>query len=187
MVKENSMSLLFRVFKYIEDGKLIGFVYGIVFVFLSAMFFFSEIRFQKESTVTYTPVSTKHHVVKKVSSLPQEKNDGEESTATEEGNADEIARIRQRYISYVVSEIEKNKVYPPKEQGLGHEGAVKFILEISSDGTVSRFSFVNKCIYSALNTASINAVKKANPFTGFPPQLKEKKLRVPVLMDYYIE
>jgi TonB family protein len=180
------MTCFEKAYGLIVEGRLLKYIYLVVFIGLFSAVLISGIDFSKNETIAAKSTEIKRYIVKKVSSLPKEEND-EMSDEEKKASEDALADIRRKYISYVIAQIEKNKVYPKKEQSLGHQGVVKFILELKSDGSVSRFSYVQKSIYSSLNNSSIQAVKKANPFPRFPTQLKAKKMRIPVLMDYHIQ
>ena len=173
----------------LEEGRLFKYILVLVIIAstgLSALPYFS---FNDEKITPDSDISRMIYQVRKVSSIPDKKdekistedeNRGEEGSVTEED-------LKRRYFSYVVSKIEKNRVYPPEEIRRGNEGLVVLKIPINRDGTTGRLSVQRSSRYARLTEAAIKAVEKSAPFPPYPSGISEDTLILQLNMDFRID
>ncbi len=180
------MGFLERFYGLVEQGRFFRILQLILLTALFAAYLISGFTFGGAEVYENKHSEVKRYIVKKVSRLPEKAE--QKDTETEKREADTISPedIKKRYISYVISKIEQNKIYPLAEQRLNHEGNVTFILEIKRSGEVASFTYLNRCRYSNLNSAAVEAVRKSAPFARIPPQLEEDVIRIKVNMSYFL-
>jgi TonB family protein len=176
-----------KIFVKIENGELFKTLQFFLFTLIVLIWTISGIEFTGNEIIEAKNDNVKRYIVKKVSSLPENKSQDETAELKKEDDTLSLEEIKERYISYVVSKIERNKIYPLKEQKLNHEGIVRFIIEITKKGDVTKFLFVQRCRYPALNNAAVEAVKKSLPFVKFPPQLERDTMKIKIKMEYFLK
>jgi len=171
----------------LEEGQL--FKYILLFVLiastgLSALPYFS---FNDEKVTSYSDMNRMIYQVRKVSSVPEKKEDANEAEASEGDGAVTEEDLKRKYFSYVVSKIEKNRVYPPEEIRRGNEGLVVLKIPINRDGTMGRLSVQRSPRYFRLTEAAIRAVEKSSPFPPYPSAISEDTLILQLDMDFRID
>jgi protein TonB len=83
--------------------------------------------------------------------------------------ADYAGRIRSR--------IDKNKEYPYQARRQEQEGVVRVRFTLAKNGFLSGDPVLaESCRHARLNAAAIEAVRKAQPYPPFPPQLRDETM-----------
>lgn len=181
------MELLEKLYIKIETGRLVNYLSFLVLLIISVGMIISGIDFSEPVIYENTQNEIKRYIIQKVSRLPKIIQEADAEEKIEKEDVLTINDLRKRYIAYVISRIEQNKIYPIKEQRLNHEGVVKFVIELDRKGDVLKFLFVQKSAYEALNNSTLLSVSKSQPFVPFPVQLPEDKMRIHINMNYCLE
>jgi protein TonB len=88
---------------------------------------------------------------------------------SENALADYAGRIRAR--------IDKNKEYPYQARRQEQEGIVRVRFTLVKSGFLAGEPVLaGSCRYSRLNAAALEAVRRAQPYPAFPPQIREEAM-----------
>ncbi len=170
------MNVLSKIYRFVEEGKLLLPIQGLVLLVVALAFVFSDIEIsEKESTTVYRKEEQRYHV-RKVSHIPKELEDEEAEKIAVDDEHISVHDIRNRYFSYVVSRIERCKDYPISEQKKGHESSVLLEIFIARNGAVQKVRILRQARYEALTRAAISTVRRALPFQAFPGQLPDEMM-----------
>jgi TonB family protein len=104
-------------------------------------------------------------------------------------NQEKSSRSEKSVESYqvrVLTAIEKNKYYPPREKRRRSEGRVTVGFVILNDGSMSKLIILRSSNYDALDDAALNAVRKSAPFKEFPKSILESELVFNVHIDFIL-
>jgi|GEM_PF-4147165 len=180
------MDRIQKLHHMVEEGKMLQVFQIILFVSLLLVWLISGISFSGTHISSTQHDHVKRYRIEKVSSLPKkaEKDDSREIKSDDNSHIDDA---KKRYIKYVISKIEKNKIYPIREQKLSHEDVTRFFLHINRDGKIMKMRFFRKSRYQGLNSASIKSVKRALPLVSYPEIIPEDVLEVPIEMDFHLQ
>ncbi|MFW6366505.1 MAG: TonB family protein [Spirochaetota bacterium] len=184
----SDQALLDRVGGCVRNGHIVYPVLVLVLALFGYILFCTDTVLHDTRYSQSTESTARQYTIRMVSALPEESEAVRESKAEASGSGGRInPNLRAEYISYVVSRIEQNKVYPPEEERAGHEGVVEFALLITRDGTVRKLSFLRKSRYGALNEAAVRAVQHSLPLARFPALMEEESIKVHVTMNFFLE
>jgi len=177
-----------KIIDFIEEGRSLWVVQFSVIVIIAAIVIGSGfLEPRTETTRIYTREQVKTYHVKKVSHIPEKIADREAEKISADDNQLTEAEIRERYISYVISKIESNKIYPAAEQRKGHEGQVIFKVFIDRNGGIDRVQVTRQARFINLTRAAVAAIKKSLPFEPFSPSLKDEFLVIDLEIDFSIK
>ena len=84
------------------------------------------------------------------------------------------------YFGMIRLKIESCKKYPESAKSRHMEGRVKVQFVIATDGNISSLKVVKHAGHASLNTAALNAVKKAAPFPRPPPGMFKGPLHMEI-------
>jgi len=175
-MRNAAMNVLSKIYRFVEEGKLLLPIQGLVLLVVALAFVFSDIEIsEKESTTVYQKEEQRYHV-RKVSHIPKELEDEEAEKIAVDDEHISVHDIRNRYFSYVVSRIERCKDYPISEQKKGHESSVLLEIFIARNGAVQKVRILRQARYEALTRAAISTVRRALPFQAFPGQLPDEMM-----------
>lgn len=175
-MRNAAMNVLSKIYRFVEEGKLLLPIQGLVLLVVALAFVFSDIEIsEKESTTVYRKEEQRYHV-RKVSHIPKELEDEEAEKIAVDDEHISVHDIRNRYFSYVVSRIERCKDYPISEQKKGHESSVLLEIFIARNGAVQKVRILRQARYEALTRAAISTVRRALPFQAFPGQLPDEMM-----------
>jgi len=170
----------------LEEGRLLPHIVVLtLLVSVSAVLIAGRFRGDVERTVIYRTGETQRYHVRKVSEIPKEleKDEAEKEAAEDTLSPDDI---RRRYVQYVVSRIERVKVYPLEAQKRGHEGVVVVRLLMTKDGDVKKVGILQPARYQALTDAAIVSIRRALPFQPFPSNLPDETLTLRVEIRFLL-
>ncbi|MDR1315365.1 MAG: TonB family protein [Spirochaetales bacterium] len=81
------------------------------------------------------------------------------------------------YARNIRSRIDKNKEYPYQSRRQEQEGLVRVRFTLTRDGLLAGDPVLaGSCRHSRLNTAALEAVRRAQPYPAFPPQIQEETM-----------
>ncbi len=164
--------------KDLESGSMLNRVGGVILLMTIAIAVITGIEFSSpERTVIDLNRGREQYHVRRVSEIPREleKDEAEKQVAEDKLSADDV---RQRYVSYLVSRIERNKLYPDDSQKKGHEGVVAVRLLVTRSGSVKKVTILRPARYPALTDAAIASITRSLPFEPFPPALAEEEMAI---------
>lgn len=81
-------------------------------------------------------------------------------------------KLKESYISKVLSKIEKNKRYPKIELFMEREGSVKVFLELDSKGNIKKLDIIEGTNENFINEA-IRCIKVSAPFDPLPEEYSQ--------------
>lgn len=90
-------------------------------------------------------------------------------------------------ISYLLSEIERRKVYPVTEQEMSHEADVSMRIVVNTDGTLKKIIITNSGPYKGITNAAIQAVKSAAPFKKLQDFGLDREIEMKFTMKFSLE
>ncbi|MGL4524167.1 MAG: energy transducer TonB [Spirochaetia bacterium] len=93
--------------------------------------------------------------------------------------------FRKTYIGQVIAQLSANKYYPESERRREREGRVLVAFTIYPDGSVANIHIKDESLYTLLNQAAIDTVKKSAPFPPF--ESKKNQLDMQVVIDYRLD
>jgi|GEM_PF-3810035 len=112
---------------------------------------------------------------------------GEKLAGTPDGLLDpsiEASRI-DIFKSIVSEKIIKNMIYPQRCRKYGIEGKVRLSFEIGRNGMIKNIEIIKSSGDSELDSSSIEAVKKSQPFLPFPEEIN-KNIIFAIPLNYNI-
>jgi len=175
-----------RYMGLLEEGRLLPYImFAVALITVSALLFARNFTAGVERTVIYQTGEAQRYHVRKVSTIPKEmeKDEAEKEAAEDTLSVDDI---RQRYVRYVVSRIERYKVYPLEAQKRGHEGVVVVRLLMTKDGDVKKVGILQPARYQALTDAAIASIRRALPFQSFPSNMPDETLTLRVEIRFLL-
>lgn len=96
-----------------------------------------------------------------------------------------VIKAKERYVSNLARIIERQKKYPRRAKSQRMMGKVILFLKIDSRGRVIKSSLVKKTSHDILNTASLEALKRAqSSFPPFPEELNQTTINVRIPLNY---
>lgn len=183
-------ALLDRLFTLLEEGKLYWYIQLFVIVCIVVSVVLSGIDFtatQADIKIKESKQAKRYHI-RKVSRIPEEKQKEEaKKLAVEDDTKLSRADLKNRYYNYVVTKIERNKVYPLAEQKKGHEGSVVMRIFINRTGKIEKVQLLRRARYIKLTKAAINAIKRAHPFKPYSKRIAEDYLILRLSINFFLK
>ncbi len=176
-----------RMLAFIEQGKLLAYLQAGILALGLVVALLDGVDLGKGDAVSETE-HKRTYVVKRVSMIPEKALEKNEEKAAREGENDELTAedIRKSYVRYVVSKIEKNKVYPPEEQKAGHEGSVSLRLYVERTGRVRKAVVSRQARYPRLTRSAVESVKRSIPFPAFPRGLPDDEMVINLRIEFFL-
>lgn len=163
----------------LENGSMLSRVGWVIFLAVAVVSVMVGLDFSTmERTVIDLNTGREQYHVRKVSEIPRELENAEAEKQAAEDDELGLEDIRQRYVSYIVSRIERNKLYPDESQRKGHEGVVAVRLLVARNGNVRRVTILQPSRYPALTDAAIASIARSVPFEPFPKGLEEEEMTI---------
>ena len=113
------------------------------------------------------------------------------ATATEEQAAapapsleSQLLLARQLYLSQLLKKIRANTRYPQRANDLGQSDSLRLEVVIDRQGKLLSTSFVQGSVYTLLNEAALDAIKKSAPLPQMPPLLTESTFEFSVPINF---
>jgi protein TonB len=92
-------------------------------------------------------------------------------------SAQAVENALASYARAIRSRIDNNKEYPYQARRQEQEGLVRVRFTLAGNGLLAGDPVLaGSCRYPKLNAAALEAVRKAQPYPAFPPQIQEKTL-----------
>ena len=88
------------------------------------------------------------------------------------------------YISLLMKEIGEAVVYPQSARQKRLQGRIELRLQVLNNGRLNQITITKSSGYRVLDEAARDALKKASPYSPFPPQMKLESLWVKVPIVY---
>jgi TonB family protein len=163
----------------LENGSMLHRV-GLVILLLAAVISVAtSLNYSTaERTVIDLSKGREQYHVRRVSEIPRELEQSEAEKRAVDDDELGLEDIRRRYVSYIVSRIERNKLYPGESQRKGHEGMVVVRLLLARNGSVRKVTILQPARYPALTDAAIASIARSVPFEPFPKKLEEEEMTV---------
>jgi TonB family protein len=99
----------------------------------------------------------------------------------------DVKAIQNEYVASVKSKIYGCKFYPEQAERMEREGSVKVRFTVSGVGSVSGVNVESSSGFDDLDSAAMQAVKNAAPFTAIPEELGKSSLTISITLKYYLK
>ncbi|MCU0845455.1 MAG: energy transducer TonB [Spirochaetes bacterium] len=163
----------------LEDGSMLHRVGWVIFLLGAVITAATSLNYSTaERTVIDLTTGREQYHARRVSEIPRELEKDEAQKQAVDDDQLGVEDIRQRYVSYIVSRIERNKLYPEESQRKGHEGVVVVRLLLARNGSVRKVTILQPARYPALTDAAIASIARSVPFEPFPKNLVEEEMTV---------
>lgn len=108
------------------------------------------------------------------------------TNALSQTQADSGRHLRSSYINEVLRQVEAKKFYPILEKEKGHEGEVSLSVTLRADGELVSVAVAKASPYKRLDSAALDAVKRAAPFPAFPAEVAEDIMDISFIMAFQL-
>lgn len=98
----------------------------------------------------------------------------------------DVKALLTQYAAGVKAAILSQKYYPPAAERLGHSGDVKVSFTVAASGMLAGVSVKSSSGYDELDSAALDAVRRAAPFSAIPVETGKDELSLSITLKYSI-
>jgi periplasmic protein TonB len=99
----------------------------------------------------------------------------------------DVKALLAQYAAGVKAAILAQKYYPPAAERLGHSGNVKVSFTLDAGGGLAGVSVKSSSGFDELDSAALDAVRRAAPFGALPAEVGRDELSLSITLKYTIE
>ncbi len=110
-----------------------------------------------------------------------------DKTPLEQESKIDVSALQNEYVAGVKSKIYGCKFYPEQAKRMEREGSVKVVFTLSSGGDLNSVSVSASSGFDDLDSAAVQAVRNAAPFTSIPAELSKSSLTIGITLKYYLK
>jgi len=96
------------------------------------------------------------------------------------------AAVMASYNQLVAAHLQRFKQYPPGAKAAGEQGTARLSFSLGRGGQVLGSRLAGSSGHAALDGETLAMVRRAQPFPGFPPEMKQSSMSFNVLVQFSI-